>query len=275
MPSGLASLSSRTSVSSPSATSSEVSPPLRTPSAQERRLRRTRGQPALRSGEVPGRAPSTRTARTSHAPRTTDTVVRVPTTTEVPTRPEPCVWTDGSTLDAVRVAAGGRDADAVVDRARPAAVMPERWVARPSRVDQHDGLVERLGPRLVVEQRRGRGRVAEPRVQRRVAVERALERVVGAVVDDAHDAVVARSPLTIQPGAATATRSSATSTGSGSSAAVHTGWSAGQREPEHALGRPVRRPGAGVALRERPPGSVPAEGQQAVLVGRAVLRRSA
>ena len=172
-------------------------------------------------------------------------------------------------VDAVRDAAGRRDADPVdhvgAQERHPAAVGGAAVV-----VDQHDRLVERLGPRVVVEQRRGRGGVTVPGVQRGVAVERALERVVGAVVDHAHDAVVVGAADDPAGG------------GDGDEVVGHLdgqrllgggpdGVVGGQRQPEHALGRPVRGAGAGVGLRERPPRPVPAEGQQAVVVGHAVL----
>ena len=190
VPSGLASLSSRTSVSSPSATSNDVSPSLRTPCARNAGSPDT-GQPRAaeretRVGVVDAHGPDLpRAAHDGHDGEGADDDGGAD-------EAGPVRLHRRVDLDAVRDAARGGDADAV-DRPRHSSrVIPERWVDRPSASTQHDRLVERLGPRLVVEQRRRRGGVAEPRVQGRVAAERALERVVGAVVDHAHDAVVVR-----------------------------------------------------------------------------------
>ena len=53
----------------------------------------------------------------------------------------------------------------------------------------------------------------------------------------------ARVPLTSQPGAGTASWKSPVSTGSGSSTAVHTGWSAGSARPNIPLAAQYGEPG--------------------------------
>lgn len=176
----------------------------------------------------------------------------------------------GLGVDPVHARRGAREQRAVdlarldVERHPRAVAAPAGWVHEDHR------LVDRRRPGVLVEQRERRGGIPEAGVERGVRAPRPWHRVIGAVVDHPHHAV--------GPGARddpSWCRDRAPDVGD-----LH-----GQRllhrrphrvvgrerEAEHALGRPVGRGRAGVALREPRPRAVPAEGEHAVVVGRAVV----
>ena len=128
----------------------------------------------------------------------------------------------------------------------------------------------RSQPRSSSERARRR-RVADARVERRVADEAALGGVVGAVVDEADDAVVAACPRrSSRPSGRSRERVAALDRqrlgGGGPHRVVGR-----KRDADESLDRPVGRAGAGVGLRERAPLVVPAHREEAVVVRDAVL----
>lgn len=135
----------------------------------------------------------------------------------------------------------------------------------PGAVDQHDRVAGRAGHRTGGQRGDRGGGVAEPRVQRRVRDGVAGPRVVGAVVEHHREAVAA--PRGHQPArSGHHPRHVAVLDRQGQLGVRPRRMAGGKQQPEHPLGRPVRRAEPRTGLPDRRPGAVPARPQQPLTV---------